>query len=221
MKFGVLGTGMVGQAVATKLVALGHDVCMGSRSKEHKDASAWLEQVKGKAKAGTFAETAHFGDVIVNCTRGAFSLDVLRGLDRNDLAGKILIDIANPLDMSHQPVTLTICNIDSLGESIQREFPETKVVKTLNTVNCQVMVDPKRVPGSHDLFLCGNDASAKATVTSLLRDFGWGSVIDLGDITNARATEQLLPIWIRLWQMFGTADFNFEIVRADTKQAAA
>jgi len=213
MKYGVLGTGMVGQAVATKLVALGHDVMMGSRSKDHKDADAWLKQVKGKGKAGIFAEAAHFGDVLANCTQGAFTLDVLRALDRKDFAGKILIDIANPLDMSQQPPTLTICNTDSLGESIQREFPETKVVKALNTVNCQVMVDPKLVPGDHDLFICGNDAGAKASVTQLLRDFGWKSIIDMGDITNARATEQLLPIWIRLFVMFGTPIFNFKIVR--------
>ena len=214
MKYSVLGTGMVGQTVATKLVSLGHDVFMSSRSKEHEDAKKWLEQVGGRGRIGTFGEAARFCEIVVNCTQGAFSLSVLQSVDRKDLAGKILIDIANPLDFSHgTPPTLTVCDTDSLGESIQREFPESRVVKTLNTVNCLVMVDPKRVPGDHDLFICGNDEAAKATVKALLRDFGWQSIIDLGDITNARATEQLMPIWIRLYTKFGTGDFNFKVVR--------
>ena|SRR5579862_2682649 len=214
MKYGVLGTGMVGQALATKLAELGHEVCMGARTSDHKDAKAWLQRVKGKGKTGTFADTAKFGDIILNCTQGAYSVDALRSIDASDLAGKVLIDVANPLDMSQKPPTLTICNTDSLGESLQRAFPTAKVVKALNTVNCEVMVDPKRVPGEHDLFICGNDDGAKDCVKALLREFGWHSIIDMGDITNARATEQLLPIWIRLFMMFGSADFNFKVVRA-------
>ncbi len=214
MKYGVMGTGMVGKTLATKLVAMGHEVMMGSRSADNKEAKVWLESVGPSGHIGTFRDTVHFGEVLLNCTSGAVGLDILRSVERKDLAGKILIDVSNPLDFSHgMPPTLSICNTDSLGESLQRELPETRVVKALNTVNCQVMIEPARVKGDHDLFICGNDADAKAQVKGLLQKFGWKSIIDMGDITNARATEQLLPIWIRLYGMYKTGDFNFKIVR--------
>jgi predicted dinucleotide-binding enzyme len=213
MRYGVVGTGMVGQTLGTKLVGLGHDVMMGSRSAQNEKARAWLAAVGGRARASTFADAARHGEILVNCTQGTVSLDVLRSVDRGDLAGKVLIDVANPLDFSTGSLTLSICNTDSLGESIQREFPELRVVKTLNTCNCQVMVNPDRVRGEHDVFVCGNDAAAKETVTALLRDFGWRSIIDVGNIIAARATEQLLPIWVNLYGLYGTADFNFRIVR--------
>jgi len=215
MKYGVLGTGMVGQALGTKLLKLGHEVMLGSRVQEHQGAQDWKAKSGGGAKIGDFRDAAVFGQILLNCTQGAITLDALRSIDRKHLAGKLLIDVANPLDFSRgNPPTLTICNTDSLGESIQREFTEAKVVKAFNTVNCQVMVDPGRVKGEHDIFICGNDSESKNAVKELLRDFGWKSIIDLGDITNARATEQLMPIWIRLWTQFGTADFiNFKIVR--------
>ena len=214
MKFGILGTGMVGQALAGRLVELEHEVLMGSRTTENEKTKLWREQAGERAHTGTYDDAAKYGEIILNCTQGNISLDVIRALNRNDLAGKLLIDVANPLDFSQGgPPTLTIVNNDSLGESLQRELPQTKVVKALNTCNCQVMIHPERVGGDHDIFLCGNDPEAKETVKSLLRDFGWRSIIDLGDITNARATEQLLPIWIRLLGMYGTADFNFKIVK--------
>jgi predicted dinucleotide-binding enzyme len=153
--------------------------------------------------------------VLFSCTAGETSLAALRTVDRADLARKVLIDVSNPLDFSHgMPPTLSVCNTDSLGETLQREFPEARVVKALNTCNCQVMINPAGVPGDHDLFICGNDAAAKQTVQELVRQWGWKSIIDMGDITNARATEQLLPIWIRLMVMFGSPVFNFRIVRA-------
>src|SRR5262249_59073067 len=130
--------------------------------------------------------------------------------------GKILIDVTNPLDFSRgAPPILSICNTDSLGEQIQRTFPEAKVIKTLNTVNCEVMVNPALVPGDHDIFICGNDADAKAHVAELLKQwFGWRSVIDLGDISAARATEQMMPIWLRLYGALGTLRFNVRVVVA-------
>jgi Predicted dinucleotide-binding enzymes len=216
MKYGVLGTGMVGDALATKLAQLGHEVMMGGRSADHKNAQAWLAKVrgaKGTARIGTFADAAKFGETILNCTQGSATLEALKSVDAQDLAGKILIDVANPLDFSSGTMTLTIVNSDSLGESIQRAYPAAKVVKTLNTVNIQVMVNPVIVPGDHDLFICGEDAGAKQQVTALLREFGWRSIIDLGGIVNARATEQLMPIWMRLFTMFGSPLFNFKIVK--------
>lgn len=216
MRIGILGTGMVGQAIGSKLVSLGHEVKMGSRSAGNDKAKAWVNKAGASASAGTFADAASFAELVFNCTSGAGSLDALRAAGANNLEGKILIDIANPLDFSQgMPPTLFSGNTDSLGEAAQRELPGTKVVKTLNTVNCNLMVDARRVAdGNHDMFVAGNDAAAKAKVTEFLRDwFGWKSVIDLGDISASRGTESYLPLWIRLWGGLQTADFNIKIMR--------
>jgi predicted dinucleotide-binding enzyme len=216
MKIGVLGTGMVGDSIASKLVSLDHDVMMGSRSAQSEAVQNWVKKTGAKAKAGTFAETASFGEMLFNCTKGMVSLDALRLAGANNMRGKVLVDVANPLDFSKgMPPSLSVCNTDSLGEQIQREFPDVKVVKTLNTVNCNVMVNPALVRGKHSVFLSGNDAGAKATVRQVLTEwFGWQDVIDLGDITTARGTEQLLPVWVRIYGAIGTPNFNFAIIRA-------
>lgn len=215
MKIGILGTGMVGTALGAKLVNVGNQVMMGSRSAANEKAVEWAKANGSSASHGTFADAAAFGKIIFNCTSGTGSIAALKSAGEKNLNGKILIDVANPLDFSKgMPPTLFVCNTDSLGEQIQREFPGVDVVKTLNTVNCNVMVHPSLVPGEHDLFLCGNNEEAKSHVTDLLKNwFGWQSIIDLGDITNARAMEMLLPIWIRLWGKLGTANFNYKIVR--------
>ncbi len=216
MKIGVLGTGMVGQAIAGKLVALGHDVKMGARSATNEKAVAWAKAAGAKASTGTFAEAAAFGELVWNCTAGGGSLEALSAAGADILRGKILVDIANPLDFSKgMPPSLFVSNTDSLGERIQAAFPDTKVVKALNTINCQVMVDPGRVAGGdHDVFVSGNDAAAKGRVTEILRGwFGWKRVVDLGDITTARGTEAYLLLWIRMWGALQTADFNIKIVK--------
>ncbi len=215
MNIGVFGTGMVGKAISTKLVQLGHSVKMGSRTSNNEKAAEWTKASGPNASQGTFADTAAFGELVFNCTSGMASLEVLKLAGANNLGGKVLIDISNPLDFSKgMPPTLSVCNADSLGEQIQRAFPAVKVVKALNTVNCNVMVNPSLVPGSHDVFVCGNDAGAKSKVTEILKDwFGWKSVIDLGDITSARGVEMMLPIWIRLMGTLQTPNFNFKIVR--------
>jgi hypothetical protein len=206
---------MVGQAIGSKLIQLGHEVKMGSRMADNEKATQWVKANGVRASQGTFADAAAFGEILFNCTAGMASLNALRMAGPANLKDKILIDIANPLDFSKgMPPTLAICNTDSLGEQIQRAFPGVKVVKTLNTMNCNIMVNPSLVPGEHDVFICGNDAKAKTIVTQILKDwFGWKSVIDLGDITNARGTEMLLPIWMRLWGVFGHVNFNFRIVK--------
>jgi predicted dinucleotide-binding enzyme len=217
MKFAVLGTGMVGYTVATRLVDLGHEVVMGSRDAANPKAVEWARASGERAGAGTFADAAAFGEVVVNATAGVASVDALRAAGADNLAGKVLIDIANPLDASHGfPPTLAIVNTDSLGEMIQREFPSARVVKALNTVNCSVMVNPSVVPGQHDVFVAGDDGNAKATVVGLLREFGWtgDSIVDLGDIRAARGTEMYLPLWLSLMQALGTAAFNVKVVRA-------
>ncbi len=216
MKIGVLGTGMVGATIATKLVALGHEVMMGSRNAGNEKAAAWVQANGANASQGSFAQAARFGEILFNCTQGTASIEALQSAGADNLKGKILIDVANPLDFSRgMPPTLSVCNTDSLGEQIQRTFPGTKVVKTLNTVNCEVMVNPALVPGDHDIFVCGNDADAKARVVEILKQqFGWRSVTDLGDITAARATEQMMPIWLLLYGLLGAPHFNFKVVGA-------
>jgi predicted dinucleotide-binding enzyme len=215
MKIGVLGTGTVGATIATKLVSLGHELRMGARRASNDKATAWAESAGAGASHGTFADAAAFGEIVFNCTAGTGSLAALQSAGAANLDAKILVDVANPLDFSKgMPPTLFLSNDTSLGETIQRTFPGTKVVKALNTVNANVMVEPGRVPGDHDVFVCGNDAGAKGEVTRILKDwFGWKSVIDLGDITAARGTEAYLHLWLRLWSALGTADFNVRVVR--------
>ena len=188
---------------------------MGSRTANNAKAAEWTKANGPRASQGTFADSAAFGEIVINCTAGSASLEVLKMAGSKNLKGKILIDIANPLDFSKgMPPTLTVCNTDSLAEQIQRTFPDTKVVKTLNTMNCRIMANPNLVPGDHDVFICGNDANARAKVTDILKSwFGWKKVIDLGDITAARGTEMLLPIWLRLMGVLQTTDFNFKIVK--------
>ena len=216
MKIGILGTGMVGKTIASKLVELGHEVRMGSRAAGNENAVAWATEAGEGASEGAFADAAGFGEIVFNCTAGVASLDALKAAGDTNLAGKLLIDVANPLDFSHgMPPSLSVCNTDSLGERIQRAFPATRVVKALNTVNCDVMVEPARVPGEHIVFVCGNDAEAKEKAVRLLSEFGWRveRVLDLGDITAARSTEMYLPLWLNLMGQLGTLHFNIELAR--------
>lgn len=213
MKIGVFGTGMVGNTIASKLVALGHDVKMGSRDANNEKAAAWAKGAGGSH--GTFADAAKHADVVFNCTNGRGAPEALATAGAENLTGKVVVDISNPLDFSNGfPPSLFVTNTDSLGELLQRNFPDTHIVKTLNTVNANVMVDPARVAGGeHDVFVSGNDAAAKAQVTELLKSFGWKHIVDLGDITTARATEGYLALWVRLYGALGTADFNVRIMK--------
>ncbi|MFE2287656.1 NADPH-dependent F420 reductase [Streptomyces sp. NPDC059443] len=221
MRYAVLGTGIVGRTIATRLLSLGHEVVIGTRDPEatlaRGDYAEW-QAAQPQAGLTGFAEAARQGEVLVNATGGRVSLAALTEADAAHLDGKILIDIANPLDFSHGfPPGLDPVDSDSLGELIQRTFPGLRVVKTLNTMSCQVMVDPARVPGDHTVFLSGEDAEAKKAVRELLDSFGWGdhTVIDLGGIETARGTEMLLPIWLRLMGALGHTDFNFHIQGAE------
>lgn len=216
MKIGIFGTGMVGATIGNKLVALGHEVKMGSRTANNDKAVAWAKAAGAKASQGTFADAAGFGELIFNCTSGSGALDALQAAGAANLKGKVLIDISNPLDFSKgMPPTLFAGNTDSLGERLQAAFPETKVIKTLNTVTADLMVDPGRVGGGdHVMFISGNDVAAKATVGEFLKtQFGWKELVDLGDISTARGTESYLPLWLRLWGALKTPYFNVKIVK--------
>lgn len=213
MNIGVLGSGAVGQTIGSKLVELGHDVMLGSRDTANPKAVAWANEAGRQALYGTFANAAAFGEIVFNCVLGASTLDALYTVQANNLKGKILIDVSNPIGHSTNGLVLTVCNTDSLGEQIQRAFPETRVVKTLNTVNSNVMVDPAKLLETTDVFVSGNDIEAKATVVTILRDwFGWRSVIDLGDITTARGVEMFLPLWRSLRDVIPALRFNIKVV---------
>jgi predicted dinucleotide-binding enzyme len=225
MNIGILGSGMVGRTLSVRLVQLGHAVMVGTRDVERTLARAepdvmgnppfrvWHQQ-NPQVKLGTFAEAAAFGEIVFNCTTGSGSLNALKMAGERNLNAKVLIDIANPLDFScGMPPALSACNTDSLGEQIQRAFPQAKVVKTLNTINADLMVNPALLSDDHDVFVSGNDPATKAQVIDILKNwFGWNSVIDLGDITTARGAEMLLPLSLNLLGALQTPIYNFKVV---------
>jgi 8-hydroxy-5-deazaflavin:NADPH oxidoreductase len=216
MKIAVLGTGSVGDTIGSKLVELGHSVMMGSRTANNEKAKTFVDKHKGKASAGTFADAAAFGEMIINCTAGGGSLDALKLAGENNLKGKVLVDLANSLDFSKgMPPSLSVVNTTSLAEEIQKAFPETKVVKALNTMWCGIMVNPGMINGGdHSTFICGNDEGAKARTKELLKEFGWQekNILDLGDLTAARGMEMYLPLWLRIYGATKSGAFNIKIV---------
>jgi predicted dinucleotide-binding enzyme len=218
MRLSVLGTGTVGRTLAGALVEAGHEVTMGSRTAGNEKADEWASGAGDRAHAGDFAAAAAFGEIVVNATAGAASLDALGAAGGANLAGKVLVDVANPLDFSAgMPPTLSVCNTDSLAERIQREFPDARVVKALNTMSAQVMVDPPAAGGPSTAFICGDDGEAKRSVALLLEQLGWApnDVMDLGDITAARGMEMYLPLWLRLFGAIGTPRLNVRVVRGE------
>lgn len=222
MHIGILGTGSVGRTLASGFAHLGHHVTIGTR-----DVAATMEHSEPDAMGGapyrnwagehaaislaTFADAAENAELVVNATSGSASLAALTSAGEANLAGKILLDAANPLDFSHgMPPTLSVCNTDSLAEQIQSAFPHARVVKTLNTITAPLMTHPGR---EFTLFVSGNDAAAKTTVTALLKNLGHGDVIDLGDITSARGTEMMMPAWLSIWGALNSPMFAVKIVR--------
>jgi 8-hydroxy-5-deazaflavin:NADPH oxidoreductase len=214
MQIGILGSGVTAQTIGSKLIELGHEVMLGSRDEANANAVAWAKDQTGQhALYGTFMNAASFGEIIFNCTLGSGSLVALEQAGAENLKGKILIDTSNPLDRSTDQWSLTVCNNDSLGEQIQRAYPETKVVKTLNTVNANVMVDPAKLLEQTHVFVSGDDIEAKATVVRILRDwFGWKQIIDLGGIETSRSVEMYVLLWHSLRNAISSQRFNIKIV---------
>jgi predicted dinucleotide-binding enzyme len=173
----------------------------------------WLHAHPGVGLAG-FAEAAADAELVVLATGGGVALDVLAQAGAGALDGKPLLDLSNPLDFSQGfPPTLFVKDTDSLAEQIQRAYPAVRVVKSLNTLTAALMVDPRSLRESSTVFVAGDDAEAKATVVGLLESFGHDDVLDLGDLTAARGTEMWLPLWLRIMQSLGTAQFNLKVVR--------
>ncbi|HEX7247442.1 MAG TPA: NAD(P)-binding domain-containing protein [Actinomycetota bacterium] len=216
MRIGIFGTGAVGRTLGSRFIELGHEVRLGSRTADNEAATEWAGQAGERASHGTFADAASFGQVLVNATSGSASVDAIGSAAPTDLEGKVLIDVANPLDFSKGfPPTLSIKDTDSLAETIQRAFPQLRVVKSLNTMSADVMVRPSQLDGGHNVFVSGDDADAKATVRSLLVEIGWPAddIVDLGDLSSARGAEMFLPLWLRLMTAQGSAAFNIKVVR--------
>lgn len=228
MKLGIVGSSEVARSIATGLLRAGNSTMLSSRSPDQPreawsgqmpSLSEWVREQKAAgfgAEAGTFAEAAAFGEVVFNCTLGEASVEALTAAGAENLRGKILVDVANPLDFSHgSSLSLSIANNDSLAETIQRAFPDARVVKTLNTVNAALFFQPGRVPGIHHVFVAGNDDEAKTWVkdTLLTSWFGWQGVIDLGDLTGARGMEMYMLLWFRLLGAMGTPVFNISVVK--------
>jgi 8-hydroxy-5-deazaflavin:NADPH oxidoreductase len=225
MKISVIGTGNVGRFLAAKIAHAGHAVVVGTRNPDGTlartetsatGAAPFSEWHSGHRNIPlvALAEAGEHGELIVNATAGAGSLAALQATGPHD--GKIIMDVANPLDFSRGfPPPLSVCNTDSLAEQIQRSFPAARVVKTLNTMNHMVMADPGRLPGPHNVFVAGDDGAAKAAVTGLLQQLGWPEqdILDLGGISAARGMEMFLPLWLSLLQSLGSGDFNIRIVQ--------
>jgi len=227
MRIAIIGTGEVGRVLGAALEESGHQICFGTRNVEKTLAQSeaigyaseafkdWYARHRSMALK-TFAEAASESELIMNCTGGLVSIAALEAAGEDNLNGKVIIDVANPLDFSHgMPPRLNPVNDDSLGEQIQRRFPQAKVVKALNTLNVAVMVNPGMLAGDHNLFICGDHEGAKETSMSLLEDLGWSreQVIDMGGIISARGTEMMLPFYIQLMGALGTAEFNFYLQR--------
>jgi hypothetical protein len=214
MRIAVLGTGAVGRNVGGRLAELGHEVTLGTRDPEATRAREDYEEVPGAGLA-TFADAARDADLVVNATNGGATLAVLALAGAETLAGKVLVDLSNPLDFSRgMPPTLLVKDTDSLAEQVQRAYPDTRVVKTLNTMNNALMVHPETLAGGdHTTFVAGDDAEAKAKVSGLLAELGHRDVLDLGDLTGARGVEMILPLWVRLMGTLGTPHFQFKVVR--------
>lgn len=219
MNIGVLGTGTVGEAIASALIKKGFNVRMGSRTANSEKGAAWVEKSGEGASQGSFNEAAGFGEIIFICLNGAYALEALQTIDKKNVEGKIVIDLTNPLDFTKgmPPQILEgLGNSNSLGEEIQKTLPNAYVVKTLNTVNYKLMVDAREVnKGDHHLFVCGNSADAKNKVKHFLVDnFHWKAdhLIDLGGVEAARAVEAIVPFWVLVYRSIGTPLFNFKIV---------
>jgi predicted dinucleotide-binding enzyme len=212
MQVAVLGTGTVGRTIAPRLAELGHVVRLGTRDPATTRArEGWSELPD--VELHTFAEAAAGADLVVHAGKGGSALDLLA--QAGDLAGVVLLDISNPLDFSAGfPPTLSVKDTDSLGEQVQRAFPDARVVKSLNTLTAELMAHPERLPEPTSVFVSGDDADAKRLVTGLLSELGHRDVIDLGGIETSRGVEMWLPLWLRLMGSLGTAEFNLKVVRA-------
>jgi hypothetical protein len=213
LKIGILGTGDVGRALGNAFIALGHEVKMGSRDAHNAKAVEWASTSGINASTGTFADAAKFGDVIVLALSWTGAENALQLAGPGNFAGKVVIDAINPLVFEPgKPLALAIGHTDSVGEHVQRWLPSARVVKAFNTVGFAHMFKPDFPGGPPDMFIAGNDAAAKQTVTGILADFGW-STIDVGGIEGSRLLEPLCVLWVGYGARTGTWNHAFRLLR--------
>ncbi|MBR3111510.1 MAG: NAD(P)-binding domain-containing protein [Prevotella sp.] len=214
MKYGVLGTGDVAQTIASKLVELGHEVMMGSRTANNEKAVAWAAANGDKASCGTFADAAAFGERVFNCVQGIHAIEALEAAGKDNLKGKILIDQSNPYVYKDGHISLKAEYTENtcLGEEVQKLLPDTKVVKTLNYLGSVMMTNPGELSEPVTGFYCGNDAEAKEAVRQILADFGWQETFDMGDISMSRYTEMLGAFWVPVYGQIGHMHWGFRLV---------
>ncbi|MCI4331337.1 MAG: NAD(P)-binding domain-containing protein [Thermoplasmata archaeon] len=213
MKVGILGTGEVGQALARGFSSSGHSVVIGSRDAKNPKSAEFVRSLGPNARAGSFADAASSGEVVVLATLGLSTFDALQLAGTAALDGKVVIDVTNPLVFSEDGPHLAMGHTDSQGERVQGWLPKARVVKTLNIVGNPSMFRPEYPGGPPDMWLCGNDAGAKDTVTRLLHDLGWPSVIDIGGIEGARLLEPLCILWVRSGAALGNFNIAFRLLR--------
>lgn len=213
MKIAVLGTGDVGKAIGNGFLGLGHEVCMGAREATNEKAAAWVASAGAGACHGTFAEAARFGEIVVLATLGAANEAVLQAAGQENLAGKVLIDTTNPLDFSQGfPPGLAVSGKDSGGEQVQRAAPDARVVKCWNTVGNALMFNPDLPGGPPTMFICGDDAAAKAQVSALLAEVGWEAA-DVGGIAASRYLEALCIVWVATAAKTGQWNQAFKLLK--------
>jgi predicted dinucleotide-binding enzyme len=221
MKIGIIGSGIVAQTLGAKLIELGHDVVLGTRDPAKLDEKKnmtgtlreWIGRTKGKVVS--FKDAAVHGELLISAVHGQNTIEALKLAGADKIGGKVLIDTGNELDFSKgMPPSSLASQGNCLAERIQAAFPNLKVVKSLNTIGAPVMVAPQALAGGeHTVFVSGNDAAAKAAVAEVLKSFGWKDVLDLGDISSARAPEMYMAMWLRLWGATGTGMINVKVVR--------
>jgi 8-hydroxy-5-deazaflavin:NADPH oxidoreductase len=217
VKVGVVGSGDVGKRLAGGFASRGHEVILGTRKPDNPELKKWAASVKGKGKVtlGSFADAARQGQLVVLAVNGGAALEALDGAGKDNLSGKVLIDVTNPLDFSKgMPPSLLVGTTDSNAERIQHAVPSAKVVKAFNTVGNGQMVDP-HVKGQPrlEMLIAGNDAAAKKQVTEILQSFGWAGALDVGGIEGARWLEALVPLWVRVSEPLHTYSHVFVVAR--------
>jgi predicted dinucleotide-binding enzyme len=212
-KVGVLGSGEVGRRLAAGFSGRGHDVMIGSREAAKPELREWLSGDGAGVTAGTFAQTAAHGDLLVLALLGNVAQEVINDAGVENFSGKVVIDAMNPLDFSSGfPPGLSIAGDDSLGECVQRALPEAKVVKAFNTIGNQYFVDPSFGDGAPTMLIAGDDEDAKRTVADALADFGWSDVIDIGGIEGSRELEAICIAWVKIGGKRGAWDHGFKLL---------
>ena len=217
MRVGIIGSGAVARALAAGLLDQGHQVKISSRNTSAPALEKWQQEAGREASLGSFSEAAEFGEIVFVATKGTATDKALELAGPGSLSGKVVVDVTNPLTMNaDKQLALKHLPDGSLGETVQRLLPNSRVVKAFNTVNAAHMVKPQFPGGAPEMFFCGNDAGAKAVVAEILTAFGWKPV-DIGRIDGARFLEPLSMLGIRMAMNSGNWDYVFRVVYQDKK----